>query len=170
MHPVLLALLTLLVITSPLASGGQAPSAPAAASSPAVKFPTGYRAWRHSSTSAVVSDRHPLFHTFRGIHHVYRNEVALKAGQGKAYPEGSVIVLDLREWDEAEGGFTEGERKLVAVMQKDSVRFKATGGWGFEAFRAGDPKQRVVQDAATQCYSCHGSRKDSDGVFSRYRE
>lgn len=138
---------------------------------PAVKFPTGYRQWTHTKSMAIVSDRHPLFTTFGGIHHIYVNDVGLKAAKAHGtYPDGAVIVFDLLEWNEAEGAYTEGARKLVAVMHKDSKRFKDTGGWGFEGFKAGDPKQRVVTDAANQCFNCHAAQKEHDAVFSQYRE
>src|SRR6266478_528059 len=57
---------------------------------------------------------------------------------------------------------------LFAVMEKDRARFKATGGWGFEAFKGDSQTERTVTDASAQCFSCHQKQKDNDFVFSGY--
>lgn len=138
---------------------------------PAVKYPTGYRKWAHTKTMAIVSDRHPLFNAFSGIHHIYVNEIGLKAARSRGvYPDGSVIVFDLLEWIETDGASGEGARKLIGVMQKDAKRFASTGGWGYEGFKGGDAKQRLVTDPTNQCYNCHAAQKEHDSVFSQYRE
>jgi hypothetical protein len=62
-----------------------------------------------------------------------------------------------------------GDRKLVAVMEKNRTRFKTTGGWGFEAFKGDSRTERTVTDANAQCFSCHQQQKDNDFVFSGYR-
>jgi hypothetical protein len=31
----------------------------------------------------------------------------------------------------------------------------STGGWGFQPWQGGDPKNPVVTDAAKQCFACH---------------
>ena len=145
-------------------------AAAAAAEAPTVKFPTGYREWVQLKSMVIVSDKHPLFGPFAGIHHVYVNKVGLPAAKGHgAYPDGSVLVFELLQANEANGAYTEGSRKLVAVMQKDARRFKATGGWGFEGFKNGG-SDRLVTDPATQCFNCHQTQKDHDYVFSRFRE
>ena len=64
---------------------------------------------------------------------------------------------------------TEGLRKVLGVMQKDSKRFSGTGGWGFEVFK-GDSQERVFSDAKTACFDCHAAQIKSDYVFSRYRK
>jgi hypothetical protein len=112
-----------------------------------------------------------LLNSFGGLHHIYVNTSGLKAARAQGtYPDGAVLVFDLLEWDESDGAYTEGARKLVGVMQKDSKRFKDTGGWGFEGFKGGDPKQRLVTDAVNQCYHCHAAQKDHDAVFSKDRD
>lgn len=136
-----------------------------------VPYPTGWRSWTHTKTMAITSDQHPLFSAFGGIHHIYVNSTGLKAAKsGGTYPDGSIIVFDLLEWTESGGAYTEGARKLIGVMHKDSKKFKDTGGWGFEGFKGGDPKERLVNDPVTQCYNCHAAQKDRDFVFSQYRE
>ncbi|GBD27236.1 hypothetical protein HRbin30_02581 [bacterium HR30] len=142
-----------------------------AADPPQVPYPSGWRSWTHMKTMAITSDQHPLFAAFGGIHHIYVNSVGLKAAKsGGPYPDGSVLVFDLLEWTESGGAYTEGARKLIGVMHKDSKKYKATGGWGFEGFKAGDPKERLVTDPVNQCYNCHSAQKEKDFVFSQYRQ
>jgi len=144
-------------------------AAASAADPPAVKYPTGYREWVHVTSMVVFSDKSPLFGAFSGMHHVYVNKVGLAAAKSHGtYPDGSVLVLDLLQANEVEGTYREGARKLLAVMQKDSQRFKQTGGWGFEGFKDGTPRARVVTDPAGQCFACHQAQKDRDHVFSLF--
>lgn len=138
---------------------------------PSVAYPKGYREWAHVKSMSIVSDRHPLFGMFAGTHHVYVNRAGLAASRaGGKYPEGSVLVFDLLRAEESGGAYTEGDRKLVALMQKDTARFKATGGWGFQAYKGGNPAAPVVTDAAGQCFGCHQAQGGQDFVFSRFRD
>jgi hypothetical protein len=138
---------------------------------PAVKYPKGYRDWTHTKSMVIFSDKHPLFTAFGGIHHIYVNETGLKAAKAHGtYADGSVLVFDLLELNETDGAYTGGARKLLGVMQKDAKRFKDTGGWGFEGFKGGDAKQRLVTDTGAQCFNCHASQKEHDFVFSQLRE
>ena len=134
-----------------------------------VAYPTGYRKWALVKSMVVYSDKHPLFAEFGGLHHVYANAEAMRAlVKGGTFPDGSVLVLDLHEAKDENGAWVEGSRKLVGVMEKDRARFKATGGWGFEAFKGGSQTERTVTDASAQCFSCHQKQKDNDFVFSGY--
>ncbi len=136
----------------------------------AVDYPTGYRDWTHVK-SMVIQEGHGLYEAFGGIHHLYANPQAMQGYQAGEFPDGAVIVFDLLEADQGEHAITEGARKVLGVMVKDSTRFEATGGWGFEGFAAGDPAQPVVgENADTACYQCHTSQQDRDYVFSRWRE
>jgi len=137
--------------------------------SAAPAFPAGYRSWHHVK-SMVLQEGHPLYQDFGGIHHVYANAAARKGLRTGTYKAGAVLVFDLFEAPAEAGAITEGKRKVLAVMEKDPKRFAATGGWGFEAFAGGDPSQRLVKDAATQCFLCHQSQSSHDYVFSRWRE
>jgi len=135
------------------------------------KLPQGYREWTHVKSMVIHSDKHPLFHTFSGIHHVYVNRAGLSAAKAHGkFPDGSVLVFDLLQSNEAEGAYVEGARKVVAVMQKDASRYKSTGGWGFQAFKGGQAAEATVTDPTGQCFSCHQSQKDSDFVFSTFRD
>ncbi len=134
-----------------------------------VDYPEGYREWTHVK-SMVIEKGHPLYDSFGGIHHIYANAKALAAMKaGGPYPDGAVLVFDLLEAVKTEDhAIVEGARKVVGVMQKDSKRFAATGGWGFEGFK-GDTRERAVTDAETACFGCHAAKKDQDYVFSAYR-
>lgn len=133
-----------------------------------VAYPEGYREWTHVKTM-VIQQGHPLFDAFGGIHHIYANEQALEGYKsGKSFPEGSIIVFDLLEAPASNGAVTEGPRKVVAVMHR-AARFGATGGWGFEAFK-GDSRDRVVKDAAKECFACHKADAPGDFVFSTWRK
>lgn len=140
----------------------------AAEQRPAVPFPTGYRNWHHVKTM-VLQAGHPLYEGFGGIHHVYANDKAKKGLETGSYPDGSVFVFDLFEAPVENNAISEGARKVLAVMEKNSNRFAETGGWGFEAFGGGDPSKRVVTNAKEQCFTCHESQKSKDYVFSTWR-
>ena len=137
---------------------------------PEVPYPTGYRAWHHVK-SMVIEAGHPLHDAFGGIHHIYANDRALDGYRSGAFPDGAVIVFDLLEAVRDGHAVTEGARKVVGVMHKDSERFATTGGWGFEGFGAGDPTRRVVGDgAAAACFGCHLPQAGQDYTFSRLRD
>ena len=134
-----------------------------------VAYPTGFRKWPFVKSMVIYSDKHPLFAQFGGLHHVYANAEAMRAlVKGGTFPDGSVLVLDLLEAKDENGAYVEGRRKLLGVMEKDRARFKATGGWGFEAFKGDSQMERTVTDATAQCFSCHQQQKDNDFVFSGY--
>ena len=134
-----------------------------------VAYPTGFRKWPFVKSMVIYSDKHPLFAQFGGLHHVYANAEAMRAlVKGGTFPDGSVLVFDLLEAKDENGAYVEGRRKLLGVMEKDRARFKATGGWGFEAFKGDSQTERLVTDATAQCFSCHQQQKDNDFVFSGY--
>jgi hypothetical protein len=142
----------------------------ALAAEPTVPYPAGYRNWHHVK-SMVINEGHPLFASFGGIHHIYANDKAIKGYRGKLFPDGSVVIFDLLEAVHDGNAVTEGARKVVGVMHKDSKRFKATGGWGFEGFGGGDQAKRVVgNNAASACFACHQPQKAQDYTFSRLRD
>ena len=135
-----------------------------------VPYPQGYRDWTHVK-SMVIQPGHPLHEAFGGIHHLYANKAAMQGYAKGRFPDGAVIVFDLLEAKSADNAIQEGARKVVGVMQKDSKKFAATGGWGFEGFKGDSKTERAVgANAATACYQCHTSRKDNDFVFSTTRK
>lgn len=133
-----------------------------------VPFPRGYREWTHVKMLTVFDKKESLYSVFPGLHHVYANAKAVQAlKSGQDFPDGSVLVLDLFEISDALGAISEGPRKLIAVMHRDSARYATTGGWGFEIFEGGNKNKRKVQSLAEAkaCLSCHQSAKHGQ-VFS----
>lgn len=142
----------------------------ALAAGPEVPYPDGYRDWSHVK-SMVIEEGHPLFESFGGIHHLYANQLALEGYRSGRFPDGAVIVFDLLEAQRADNAVTEGSRKVVGVMHKDSKAYAETGGWGFEGFGGDSRTNRVVgANAATACYACHTAQKQSNYVFSSLRD
>jgi hypothetical protein len=123
---------------SVLLCGVVAIGAALAAGDDAVPYPEGYRSWRHVK-SMVIQEGHPLHGAFGGIHHLYANAKAMQGYSTGRFTDGAVIVFDLLEAPGAGGAITEGKHKVLGVMHRDSRRYAATGGWGFEGF-AGDSK------------------------------
>ena len=145
-------------------------SFPAHAGEATVPYPEEYRDWHHVK-SMVIEPGHDLYEAFGGIHHLYANEAALSGYRAGRFPDGAVIVFDLLEADHTGNAVTEGPRKIVGVMHKDSERYAGTGGWGFEGFAEGDPGRRAVgSEADKACFQCHTSQREHDYVFSRLRE
>ena len=142
-----------------------------AAAQPPVDYPADYRQWTHVK-SMLIEAGHPLHAAFGGIHHLYANQHAMQGYTGGGtFPDGSIIVFDLLEAERANNAVSEGSRKVLGVMQKQARTYAATGGWGFEGFAGGDPDQPVVGDnAAAACFGCHTARKESDHVFSSWRD
>ncbi|MCS6917643.1 MAG: cytochrome P460 family protein [Chitinophagales bacterium] len=132
-----------------------------------VLYPADYRSWTHVK-SMVLEPGHPLYESFGGIHHIYANAEAMQGYRSGTFPDGSVIVFDLLEALRKDSAVSEGNRKVIGVMYKNSNVFTETGGWGFGGFS--DQKgTRVQLDAKSACFNCHAGRKDFDYVFSSYR-
>jgi len=134
-----------------------------------VPYPNGYRDWHHVK-SMVIAEGHPLYAAFGGIHHIYANAKAKQGYASGKFANGSIIVFDLLEAQSGDGAIVEGSRKVLGVMHKDSKRWAATGGWGFEGFKGDSTSERAVGgNAASACFGCHMPQKASDYVFSRPR-
>jgi hypothetical protein len=134
-----------------------------------VPYPEGYRSWTHVK-SLELKAKHPLFKDFGGLHHVYVNAVGLATlKQGGTYPDGTTFVFDLLSVTSDDAATAEGARKVLGVMYKNSAAFPKTGGWGFEGF--GKSKDdRLIAGKHEACFGCHAAQKDSDYVFSKYRD
>lgn len=144
-------------------------SSQAYAESKKVEYPEGYRQWAHIK-SMLIEPGHPLENPFQGLHHVYGNKSALKGLKRGSFPDGSVLVFDLLQYNQGDHAIQEGERKLIGVMHKDKKAFKATGGWGFEAFPKNSKTDRIVGDGGKSCFACHTSQKERDYVFTGLRK
>jgi hypothetical protein len=146
----------------------QAPAPAAGVEVATVAYPEGYRDWVHVKSS-VISPAHGNFAVMGGFQHIYANDEAMKGYRSRAFPEGSVIVFDWLEMNEANGAYTEGARRQVDVMVKDSARFASTGGWGFQRFVKDSRTEHATQPTPTQCHNCHVSLKKDGLVLSSYR-
>jgi hypothetical protein len=145
-------------------------AAPAlAADASAVAYPEAYRSWDHVK-SMVINKGHPLYDAVGGIHSVYANPSAIKGYKaGKRFADGSVIVFDLFEAVDKDNAVSEGDRKAVIVMAKDSKKYGDTNGWGYQVFDPKTKKGTIDATAASDCHACHTQVKDQDYVFSAWR-
>ena len=135
---------------------------------PPVDYPAGYRDWPHVKTQ-VVRAAHPGYAVFGGIHHIYANSVALQGYRNGQFADGAVIVFDLLTGDEQPAELNEGERRYIDVMVKDSARYAATGGWGFEEFGGNGRTGRLTAERIERCFECHKNMAPGDLVVSDYR-
>jgi hypothetical protein len=128
-------------------------------------YPDGYRGWVHVRTG-LIGPQSPAFANYGGMHHIYANAEAEKGLVSGKFPDGAVLVFDLLDVKESNGNTTEGARKKIEIMVKDSQRYASTGGWGFERF-VGDGREPVLTDTEkSQCFACHQSQSAHGFVFS----
>jgi hypothetical protein len=121
--------------------------------------------------SMIVTKDSPLSDAIGGLHHIYVNSVGfarLQKGGSTPYPDGTIFTDDVRDFSLANGSYSQGSRKAIPVMLKDSKKYAATGGWGFQAWAGGDPAKPLVTDAVKSCFTCHLPQKANDFVFSTY--
>jgi hypothetical protein len=133
-----------------------------------VPFPNEFRTWTHVKT-AMITSSHPAAAAEGGLHHIYANSRAADGYATGRFPEGSVVAYELLETREKDGVVSEGTRRRLDVMVKDSTRFAATGGWGFERFREGRSEGELSEQARVACFECHRRAGEHDFVFSRMR-
>ena len=145
-------------------------SVSAAIGPPVLQIPAGFQRW-YLVNSMIITKDSPSFSAIDGLHHVYVNDIGLPRlmkGGSTPYPDGTLFVDDVREVSLVDGAFLQGGRKAVPVMLKDSKKYAATGGWGFQAWAGGDPKKPLVTDAVKGCFECHVPQKANDYTFSTY--
>ncbi len=121
--------------------------------------------------SMLVTKEPNQFGLVSGNHLIYVNPVGFKrltSGGSTPYPDGTMFVDDIRDFSLVDGVYQQGARKALPVMVKDSKKYAATGGWGFQAWAAGDATKPIVNDAQKQCFECHTSKKENDYTFSTY--
>lgn len=152
------------------ADPGSAVAAAPATDTQTLPFPVGYSRWTHIK-SGLINPGHAAYSRFGGLHHIYANAVALEGYRSGRFPDGSVLVYDLFEaTDKGDATLDQGPRRHIDVMVKDTVRFAATGGWGYAEFAAGERRDRLRTAQRDGCAACHASQKQNDQVFSRWRE
>jgi hypothetical protein len=135
-----------------------------------IKMQPGYRDWKLISVAHEAGKLDDL----RAI---LGNDLAVQAYRdGKsALPDGAIIARLAWAYTPSEENnkvfgdkqsFVAGAPKEgVQFMVKDSVKYAATGGWGFAQFNDGKPADEAV---IKTCFPCHEPAKAHDFVFTRY--
>lgn len=129
-----------------------------------VAVPEGYRDW---PLVAPALEAEPLDE----LRAVVANDVALRAYRAGTLPFPDGSVLTKLAWKrtpspEFAPASIPGAPTTVQVMVKDSVRYAATGGWGFGRFVNGRPVDAAQHET---CFACHEAGvSDRDFVFTRY--
>ncbi|MBB5061121.1 hypothetical protein HDF16_005857 [Granulicella aggregans] len=132
-------------------------------------LPPGYRYWR------LVSVAHEAG-KLNDLRAILGNDKAIDAYRSATlpFPDGTIIARLAWTYTSSpennsvfgdEQSFVAGAATNVQLMIKDSKKYSATGGWGFEQFDHGKP---VSAEATSGCYACHAPVKDRDYVFTRY--
>jgi hypothetical protein len=133
-------------------------------------IPPGYRDWRLISVAREEGD-------LDDIRAILGNEIAVRAyREGKLpFPEGAIIArlawscIPSEENNKAFGRHQSFVAELpkngVQFMIKDSIKYAATGGWGYGHFNDGKPADEALLQS---CYTCHQAVKTRDFVFTRY--
>lgn len=131
-----------------------------------IPFPDGYRQWHHHRSTVNLKGHAPESNV--GVQHVYANAAALDGLRSGTFADGATFVVDRFVVEDGPNStLVQGKRKVVAVMVRNADRYPDTGGWGFEAFKGGDPAQRVVKDGGKACFACHAPYPDNHYLFSR---
>lgn len=134
-----------------------------------VPFPSDYRQWTVLKTF-VIGPQHKSFDSQGGIHHYYVNNLARESFGNAKFAEGSIIVDERAQANEHEGAILAGQRISAAVMVKDSVRYRETGGWAYELFIEGATPRGASAEVKAACFACHSQRKDHDYVFTELKK
>jgi cytochrome P460 len=170
--------ITLLLVAVAAVAGVVASTAPAtgadeeAAPIFGVKIPPGYRDWRLISVAHEEGNLNDL----RAI---LGNDVAIKASrEGKLpFPDGTIIARIAWSYVPSEENnkvfgrpqsFVPGSPPAwyLQIMVKDSIKYAATGGWGFAQFdKDGKPADEAMHKT---CFPCDEPVKARDLVFTRY--
>jgi hypothetical protein len=98
-------------------------------------------------------------------------------GNGQPFPEGSMIAkLQWKPKKSTEAPFAVDVPDVFQqafVMEKDSKRFPATGGWGYALFNYDAAAGKFTADAGSgaDCgHSCHVAVKSKDYIFHPYQQ
>jgi len=130
----------------------------------------GYENWQNVAVSQ----------TEMGLKIIAANPVMINAyrsgipGNGKPFPEGSKIVkIEWTSKKSAESPYfvmVPDTLKSLSFIEKDSKKFKDSGGWGYAQFQndaASDTLTPFGSDAACG-YACHTAVKAKDYIFTAY--
>jgi hypothetical protein len=133
------------------------------------QMPDGFRRWVHVGTGVIMPGTSPQLASEEGMHHIFANEKAVDAYVSGNFPDGSMVVYELREPKQTSGVIVEGDPKRLDVMIKDSAHYASTGGWRFERFWPKEPGKNAVQDGGVSCFQCHSKASAHGFVFSRLK-
>lgn len=152
-----------LALTVVLVAASTAVAAAAAARS-GVALPAGYRGWKHVRSIAVADPAHAMY----GFHDGYANEAALGGLRARpvTFRDGATFVVSIYDIAKEDGVTTAGAKRRTVVQVKDR-RATATGGWRFAAF---DPAGKPIAIDEGSCFGCHATAKQTDFVFTAFRE
>jgi hypothetical protein len=134
-----------------------------------VAYPEKFRDGRHVK-SMVINQGHALYTAVGGMHHIYGNAKAIAGYKAGKFADGSVITFDLFEAVDKDNTVSEGAHKAVIVMAKNSAKYKATDGWGYQVFDPKTKKGGLDAKAQADCHACHVAQKAKDYVFSATRD
>lgn len=129
-----------------------------------VTIPGGYRQWQ---LIAPAQEAAPL----NELRAVLGNAIAIEAYRNGTLPFPDGTVLAKLAWKhvpspEFEPASIPGAGTTVQFMVKDSIKYAATGGWGFGRFVDGKPADEAQHRT---CFACHKARvKNHDLVFTRW--
>jgi hypothetical protein len=165
-------------VTKSAAAGGLEDQPGAASASQASPFfditiPKDYRDWRLVSVAHEAGD-------LNDIRAILGNDAAIEAYRdGKpAFPDGAIIARLAWKYVAAdednkvfgrEQSFVAGPQPnwYLQLMVKDSIKYAATGGWGFAQFdKNGNPSADRAK--LETCFPCHVPAKTQDYVFTHY--
>ena len=130
----------------------------------------GYENWQNVAVSQ----------TEMGLKIIAANPVMINAyrsgipGNGKPFPEGSKIVkIEWTSKKSAESPYfvmVPDTLKSLSFIEKDSKRFKDSGGWGYAQFQndAGSDTLTPFGNDAACGYACHTAVKAKDYIFTAY--
>ncbi len=155
----------LVILIAPVPGHADGQAAPAWVT----EIPNGYRDWRWVSSAHEAGKLNSL-----GA--VLGNDIAIKAYRdGKLpFPDGTIIAaLHYRNVASDENNkvfgqvqsYVPGAPTNIQFMVKDSIKYAATGGWGFGHFQDGKAGDAAFMKS---CFPCHEKTKATDLVFTRY--
>jgi hypothetical protein len=102
---------------------------------------------------------------------VLGNKLAIAAYRARArpFPDGTILVK--LAWKNAQSpgiktAHGPGQPSTVQLMVKDSIKYAATGGWGFGRFVNGTPADEAQHQPCFPCYEAGARARDF--VFTRF--
>ena len=130
----------------------------------------GYENWRNVAVSQTENGL-KVIAANTAMTNAYRSGIP---GNGKPFPDGSKIVKI--EWSAKKSTespyfvMVPDTLKSVSFIEKNSKRFRDSGGWGYAQFHydaASDTFTPFGNDAACG-YACHTAVKAKDYIFTAY--